>query len=101
MGILTRRSIFSLASLLVFGVACSDSTGSGAGESGGGGNTGAGSTNGGGGGTSNGGSTGDAGAPQGGEGGGVQPTGTPILVAVGYGGRRMSSLDGVTWDNDI
>ncbi|MBL8743124.1 MAG: hypothetical protein JNK04_18570 [Myxococcales bacterium] len=41
------------------------------------------------------------GAGTGGEGGGVAPSGTPIFVAVGYGGRRMSSLDGVTWENDI
>ncbi len=46
------------------------------------------------------GGAGQGGAGQGGE-GGVAPTGTPLFVAVGYGGRRMTSDDGVTWENDI
>ncbi|NUO48602.1 MAG: hypothetical protein HOV80_07070 [Polyangiaceae bacterium] len=40
-------------------------------------------------------------AEGGGGGGGAPPTGTAVLVAVGYGGRRTSSLDGVTWENDV
>lgn len=28
-------------------------------------------------------------------------TGAPLFVAVGYGGRRMSSVDGVHWANDV
>ncbi len=34
-------------------------------------------------------------------GGGSAPVGDPLFVAVGYGGRRMSSPDGVTWSNDV
>ncbi len=44
------------------------------------------------GGGGDGGSGGEAGAP---------PAGAPVLVAVGYGGRRASSPDGLTWENDI
>lgn len=32
---------------------------------------------------------------------GATPTGTPVFVAAGYGGRRMRSLDGVAWTDDV
>lgn len=36
----------------------------------------------------------------GGAGGGVVQ-GDPLFIAVGYGGRRISSIDGLTWANDV
>jgi hypothetical protein len=32
---------------------------------------------------------------------GTTPTGTPVFVAAGYGGRRMRSLDGMAWTDDV
>src|SRR5688572_22291212 len=95
-----RAFVVRPAVLFAVLIGCEGSTGGGGGQ-GAGGDAGDGgqTTQGGGGTTSDGGSTGDAGGPVGG--GGAAPEGTPIFVAVGYGGRRMSSLDGVTWDNDI
>jgi hypothetical protein len=43
-------------------------------------------------------STGATGSTSTGQGGG---SGTPLFVAVGYGGRRMSSADGIHWANDV
>lgn len=99
----------ALASSLVFGVwllaACGDddassSSGTGAGATtgaGAGATTGSGTTTG----TGNT-STGSGNTGGGGSGvGGGPPQGTPMLVAVGYGGRRLSSLDGLVWENDI
>lgn len=34
-------------------------------------------------------------------GSGGAPVGDPLFVAVGYGGRRISSPDGITWSNDV
>jgi len=88
----------SVAGLLLFGAsACGsddDGTSGDGGHGTGGGATTSSSANGGGGGGAN-----TGGGGQGGEGGSANP-GTPTIVAVGYGGRRLRSTDlGLTWDS--
>ncbi|MFO0546966.1 MAG: sialidase family protein [Polyangiaceae bacterium] len=83
-------------------VACGDDStgGGGAGGSGALGGGGQSSSQGGGGASQAGGAGGVGGSESTG-GGGALPTGTPRFVAVGYGGRRMTSDDGSTWENNV
>jgi hypothetical protein len=92
-----------LAASAISLVACGDDTTGAGGDAGGGAPVGGSDGNGAStaGGDGPGGSSGGNGSGGEGEGGGVAPSGTPIFVAVGYGGRRMSSVDGQSWQNDI
>lgn len=102
---LSSRSLVAVLGLGLL-VACGDdassSGGGGSGAAtqggnneGGAGGSGASSAEGGQGGTSS------SGGQNAGGSGGSTPTGEPLFVAVGYGGRRMRSVDGSAWTNDV
>lgn len=94
---LLRRAVFAWP--LLIGLACGSddegSGGAGAGQGVGGDGASAGNSNVGGGS----GAAGGGAAVGGGGQGGAAPQGDPVMVAVGYGGRRLRSIDaGLTWE---